>query len=154
MRTYGRLIIVRRNTKRKEKEMIEENVKIVQQMYLSFGQGDIPAVLNGLADDIDWCQLGPEGIFPFAGPRRGKNEMMSYFQALGQALNIQVFEPREFIPHDDKVIVLGHEKGEAKPTGRKYEFDWIHVFTLRDGKIVQYRDYYDTAALVEAFRKE
>lgn len=133
--------------------MNQENVKIVQQAYASFAQGDMPGVLSRLADDIDWCQSGPEGVLPFAGPRRGKNEIISYFQAVGQALNIQIFEPLEFIPYDDRVIVLGHEKGETKPTGRKYEFDWIHIFTLRDGKIVQYRDYYDTAVLVEAFRK-
>jgi ketosteroid isomerase-like protein len=133
--------------------MSQRNVEIVQQLYASFGRGDIPAVLNGLAEDVEWCQSGPESVFPFSGPRRGKNQMMSYFQALGQSLNIQVFEPREFIAHDDKVIVLGHEEGEVKPTGRKYKFDWIHVFTLREGKVVQYRDYYDTAALEQAFRK-
>ena len=134
--------------------MNQENVQIVQQLYASFGQGDMPAVLNRLADDIDWCQSGPESVFPFAGPRRGKSQMVNYFQALGQSLNLQVFEPREFIAHADKVIVFGYEKGEAKPTGRKYEFDWIHVFTLWNGKVTQYRDYYDTAALVEAFRTE
>lgn len=37
--------------------MNQKNVQIVQQIYASFGRGDIPAVLNGLADDIDWCQM-------------------------------------------------------------------------------------------------
>ncbi len=134
--------------------MGQTNVEIVQQLYASFGRGDIPAVLNRLADDVDWCQSGPESIFPFAGTRHGKNQMMTYFQALGQSLNIHVFEPREFIAHDDKIIVFGYEKGEAKLTGLKYEFDWVHVFTLRNGKVTQYRDYYDTAALLEAFRPE
>lgn len=133
--------------------MSQKNIQVIQQLYVSFGKGDIPAVLNGLADGVDWRQLGPEDIFPFAGPRRGKNEMIPYFQALGQSLNIQVFEPQEFIAHNDKVIVLGHEKGEVKSTGRKYEFDWIHVFVLQDGKVVRYRDYYDTAALAEAFHQ-
>ena len=30
----------------------QDNVKIVQGIYAAFGQGDIPAILNVLADDV------------------------------------------------------------------------------------------------------
>lgn len=33
-----------------------------------------------------------------------------------------------------------------------YNMDWVHVNTLRDGKIFEMREYTDTAAMVEAFR--
>jgi hypothetical protein len=42
----------------------------------------------------------------------------------------------------------------VKSTGRTYEHDWVMVFTLRKGKIVRFRHYYDTADIVVAFRRE
>ena len=131
--------------------MSTTNVEIINQLYESFGRGDIPSILNRLADNIDWCQSGPQNIFPFAGPRCGKEEMIRNFKAIVQSLDIQAFEPREFIVHADRVIVFGYEMGSVRSTGRKYEFDWIHVFTLNDGKVSKYRDFYDTTVLAQAF---
>lgn len=134
--------------------MERENLEIVQGLYAAFGRGDIPAILEGLADDVDWRQPGSAGVLPFAGVRHGKGEVLSFFQSLDQSLNIELFEPREWMAHVDKVIVLGQEEGTVKATGRGYAFDWAHVFTLRGGRVVQFRDYYDTNVLVEAFRAQ
>ena len=40
-----------------------------------------------------------------------------------------------------------------KSPGRSYEHDWVMVFTLRDGKIIKHRHYYDTADVAVACRK-
>ncbi len=40
----------------------------------------------------------------------------------------------------------------VKATGRSYETDWVHVFTLREGAVAEFREYADTAAVAEAFR--
>ncbi len=32
----------------------QTNVDVVQQAYVAFGRGDIPAVLSFLTDDIEW----------------------------------------------------------------------------------------------------
>jgi ketosteroid isomerase-like protein len=31
-----------------------QNSKIVQEMYAAFGRGDVPAILQRLADDVEW----------------------------------------------------------------------------------------------------
>ncbi len=41
----------------------------------------------------------------------------------------------------------------VKATGRSYETEWAHVFTLREGKIVEFREFADSAAVAEAFRR-
>jgi hypothetical protein len=40
----------------------------------------------------------------------------------------------------------------AKPTNRTFETEWVMVFTLRAGQVVRLRAYYDTTAMVIAFR--
>jgi ketosteroid isomerase-like protein len=37
--------------------------------------------------------------------------------------------------------------------GRVYGTDWVHVFRMQDGKIVGFREYTDTATIVEALRQ-
>jgi ketosteroid isomerase-like protein len=46
--------------------------------------------------------------------------------------------------------VLGFERNLIKPTGRAFEQEWVHAFTLRDGKIAKVRSFEDTAAYVVA----
>ncbi len=38
--------------------MSEANLALVQQLYAAFGRGDIAAVLDMLADDIEWREVG------------------------------------------------------------------------------------------------
>jgi ketosteroid isomerase-like protein len=39
------------------------------------------------------------------------------------------------------------------PHSREFSSDFCHVFTIRDGKIVDFHEYMDTAAATNAYRK-
>jgi len=52
----------------------------------------------------------------------------------------------------DRVVVLLHVAATVLSTGKMFESDIIHFFTVKDGKIVSLRDFFDTAAVVEATR--
>lgn len=130
----------------------QDNVQVVQQIYASFGQGDIPAVLDALAEDVDWVWFGPSEI-PWAGQHHGREDMKQFFGAIGETVEVEQYEPREFIAgQGDNVVVLGWQRIRVKATGRSWETNWCHVFTLRDGKITHAREYYDTVPIVDAFR--
>jgi len=48
--------------------MGEQSAESVKSMYAAFGRGDVPAVLAGMADDIEWHEsLG----MPYGGVYRG-----------------------------------------------------------------------------------
>ncbi len=93
---------------------------------------------------------GPSTI-PFAGVHRGHEGIAKFFSLVGEALEFEQFEPREFVAQGDTVVVLGYERSLAKATGRPLEQEWVHVYTLRDGKIATGRFFEDTAAEVVAF---
>jgi len=128
----------------------QTNVDVVQRNYEAVGRGDIPAVLDLLTDDVEWTLQGPS-VIPFAGTRRGREGVAEFFSLLGENLEFQQFEPREFVAKGDTVVVLGYERSLIKPTGRTIEHEWAHVYTLRDGKIAKGRFFEDTAAFVVAF---
>ncbi|MDQ6931775.1 MAG: nuclear transport factor 2 family protein [Candidatus Eremiobacteraeota bacterium] len=128
----------------------QENLKVVQEAYDAFKRGDIPTVLSKMTDDVQWAIPGPPGI-AVAGQRHGAHQVAEFFKTLGEEQEPQEFAPREFIPKNDKVIVLGHFRWLVKRTGRILESDWVHVFTLRDGKVASFQEYSDSARLVEAY---
>ena len=75
---------------------------------------------------------------------------MEFFSLLGETVEFQEFEPREFVTQGDSVVVVGYERNLIKPTGRTFEQEWAHAYTLREGKIAKHRAFEDTAAYVVA----
>ena len=128
---------------------VAQNVDVVQQGYEAFGRGDIPAVLELLTDDVEWTEQGPS-VIPFAGTFRGREGIAEFFTLLDETLEFEQFEPRKFVGQGDTVVVLGYERDVVKQTGRGYEEEWAHVYTLRDGKIATGLFLEDTATLVDA----
>jgi uncharacterized protein len=130
----------------------QENTGLVQQAYGYFQSGDIPAVLDLLSEDVEW--LLPEvGGVPGGGNWHGREQVGQFFQTLSDTEEVRQFEPREFVAQDDKVVALGHYAWHVKSTGREWESDFAHVFTVRDGRVTGFQEYTDTAALADAFRE-
>ncbi len=131
-------------------DVVRHNVDVVQRTYEAVGRGDVPALLALLTDDVEWTLQGP-AVIPFARTRRGHKAVAEFFSQVGETLEFLQFEPRTFVAQGDTVVVLGYEHNRIKPTGRTFEQEWAHVYTLRDGKIAKARFFENTAAYVVAF---
>ena len=123
----------------------------VQEMYAAFGRGDVAFILGALAPDVTWSVDGPAGM-PFFGDRKGPNGVLKFFQELGANLDIQEFKPEQFFEFGDTVIALGVERGKAKATGKSFHGHWAHVFTFKNGQVVAFREYCNSAAFADAMR--
>ena len=130
----------------------QENVRTIQAAYASFQRGDVQAVLNVLTDDVEWVTPGPTGILPLAGHRRGRDEVAQFFSVLNGSEEVEQFEPQEYVAQGNKVVAFVKYRSRIKSTGHTVDADLVHVFTVREGKIAEFREYYDTAAAVEAYR--
>jgi ketosteroid isomerase-like protein len=132
---------------------IQENKQLVMEGYRLFQNGDIRNLLDRYHDDAEW--LSPESEFvPFAGCFHGKAEIGQFFNKLDDAVQATSFVPRQFIAEGDLVVVTGDATWLAKKTGRSYDSPWVHVFTLRDGKVARFHSYYDTAAAEHALHTD
>ena len=125
---------------------------VIQSMYAAFGRGDVEGLLGLCADDVDWTMLGSIDL-PYIGQFRGKQALLRWFGLVAEFDDIQAFEPREFFAGADHVTVLGWERTRAKPGSGVFETPWVHLFTLRDGKVARFVGIYDTAAVEVARRK-
>lgn len=118
---------------------------IVQKAYEAFGRRDVPAILAVVSDRVDWEFVGSPGL-AYAGKRKSHDEVARFFADVGNADDIEVFEPREFIESGDQLTVLGWERATARDTGQAFESEWVHVFTVREGKVTRWRGFFNTAA--------
>src|SRR5690349_18651732 len=115
-------------------------LELVQQTYAAFGTGDVPTMLSGMADDIKWNSHYPEAV-PIGGLWRGHDGVVKLLTAIGENLDVHQFAITEFLAQGNKVAVLGFEEATVKPTGRSYRNEWVHVWTIQDGKVVAIRTY-------------
>jgi ketosteroid isomerase-like protein len=132
--------------------MSQENVAVVEGLYASFAGGDRQGVLDALSDDIEWSFPGPEGQIPFAGVHNGKAEVEQFFELVVGSVQLSQQRPIEVLDTDGPhVISRGREAMTARSTGKSFESEFLHLYTLSDGKIVAVQEYYDTAAMADAF---
>lgn len=128
----------------------QDNVKVVQEAYAAFGRADIPGLLELVAEGVDWETPGRPEAIPYAGRRRGRAEVAQFFSTLDEVEEFLRFEPGEFIAQGDRVAVVGSYECRVRQTGRTVALDWLHLFTVRGGRVESFREYLDTAALAAA----
>jgi uncharacterized protein len=127
----------------------QDNVRCVKDIYDAFARGDVPAVLDQLADDVDWYDPGPAAV-PHAGRYRGREDVGRFFSLLAETLNFEAFEPREFLADGDRVVVLGYLRATVKRTRRSFENEWAMVWRFEHGQVARWQVYEDTARELEA----
>jgi ketosteroid isomerase-like protein len=95
--------------------------------------------------EVDWKLCCPKS-WPIAGLRRNPTEVADFFAAVASFDELPVFEPREFIEAGEHVTVLGYQEAVTMDTKQRYKSEWVHVTTVRNGKITRWRGFTDTAA--------
>lgn len=118
--------------------------QLTRQNFALFQDGNIPALLETLNDNVEWISHGPEDIFPWAGTRTGKKEVAEFFATLDNEVDFLAFEPREFIEQNNKVVVLGHSEVRIKKNDKRMDNEWVMVFTYKNGKLARYQEFEDT----------
>ncbi len=125
-----------------------DNIEIAKKAYADFSRGDVAAILEGLDENVEWITPG-QGL-PTCGVRHGKAEVAEFFRLVAATWKFHAFEPREFISSGDALAVRGHYDATAIATGRRAAGDWVMTWRIRNGKVTQFQEYTDTAALLDA----
>jgi ketosteroid isomerase-like protein len=129
----------------------ERNLSIVRALYEAFGRRDMPAILALLDPEVEWSE--PENPHnPAAGTRRGHAGFLEWARIGNEAEEILALRPQRFLVDGQGIAVAGHMRCRARATGRFYESDFVHLVTLRDGKVTRFQEFFDTHAAGEAFR--
>jgi uncharacterized protein len=129
----------------------ENNLAFVRPLYAAFAGRDIEAIATLLSPDVEWTE--PSNPFnPAGGTGYGHAGFLGWLRIGNESEEILVLEPRKFLADQDSIAVVGYTKCLLKPTGRAYETDFVHVITMKQGKIARFEEFFDTYIAGEAFR--
>jgi hypothetical protein len=133
----------------------DANLATVRAIYDALFRGDVVAVMAAMHDDAELEVHGPPAI-PFAGRHKGRDELALFFGTVAEHVHREPGDPvpavHEYVVQGDKVVAIGVDRVTARATGSTCEAWWVHIFDLRAGKVARVREFFDTAAALEAFR--
>jgi ketosteroid isomerase-like protein len=127
------------------------NLELIRELYERYTMGDGPeGLLDSLADDVVWQSIGPSDRLRFARSWQGREGVRAYFEALSEDWEMISYKVNELIGQGDRVVVLADVCFCHRQTGKLAATPKADVFRLHDGKIVEFCEYYDSAAAAEA----
>jgi ketosteroid isomerase-like protein len=130
------------------------NEQTVKEVYAAFKQGDVAAIVARVADDVDWRNDGVASKeCPWNGNFAGKANVPGFFKAVGENLDLPVFDIKAIVAAGSHVAVHLRIEGSVTKTGKGWANDAVHFWTFNDrGQIAGYRHFNDTAAELVAWR--
>ena len=122
--------------------MSQENVERIRDAVVAYNRGDLDAFLDEYwTDDIDYRAV--EGALDDHGPIHEKGAMRAYLQDWIDMFDDFKTEPVELVDEgEDQVIAVLRNSGRARLSGVEADLTFAVVYTLRDGKVAQGREYW------------
>jgi uncharacterized protein len=115
----------------------EANAALIISGYDAFSRSDIRGALAVFAENIHWHVPGRG---PLSRDYRGHAEVRGFFERFmelsGGTFQIQI---DEVFAKRDRVVVLCTET--ARRGGRSWSSPQVHVWTVKDGRAIAFREY-------------
>ena len=122
--------------------MSQLNLDIVRSVYDAFDSHDMDGVLQDVDDDVQ--VFATEGL-PWSGTYSGPGGVEEFIRTVEAHVSLSV-ETEELFDSGTSVAQIGRLRGETRATGSPFDLREVHVWGLRNGKIVSFRNYVDTQA--------
>jgi hypothetical protein len=115
-------------------------IALLRHAYAAFNRGDVDAAVAGFDPHIDWREPVE---FPGGGAYRGRAAVAGYLANSRADWAEGASEPKKFIVHGDRVVVLVHAHFRVKGAKTWNDAHLADVYTFRDGVPVAMRAFAD-----------
>lgn len=116
-----------------------ENAEVVRQVSAAFNSGDIERILALIDPDFE-TQVPPQ-LSAEPDTYRGHDGIRRYFDSFRDAMDEICFHEEELVEVGEHVVVAMRVTARGRMTGIAVEQRLAQVWTLRDGKAIQVRNY-------------
>jgi ketosteroid isomerase-like protein len=131
--------------------MSSRNVGVVRGFNDALAQGDMGGMLDFLDPQLEW--RAPESV-PWGGTFHGREGFREFVgKLLDQPVEFRR-EMREYLDAGDRIVVLLRQMGRRKGSDTEYDVPEVHIWTIRDGKIVDFEGSFDTATVLRTLQLE
>jgi ketosteroid isomerase-like protein len=107
-------------------------------------------VIGALDPQVEWLEA-ENFIYADNNPYVGPNAVLEgVFMRIGGEWEGFSVSPKEVLDAGYSVIGHGYYSGTYNKTGRHVRAQFAHFFTFRDGKVIKFQQYTDTAQFQQA----
>lgn len=125
-----------------------DNIATIQRVYDAFKTRDASVFQEVFAPDIRISQ-SPE--LPWGGEYEGHDGAFTFLLTLVEHIESEVTTESLFAA-GDHIVQTGRTRGKVVANGATFDVPEVHVWELRDGKVVRFQVYIDAPAMLEALR--
>lgn len=133
--------------------MAQDYTETVRAIYKAFATGDIPFVLGVFDPQIVWNEaehfIYADGN-PYVGPQAILNGVFAH---LGADWDNFSATSEELVGAGETVVSFGRYRATFKKNGAAVNAQFVHVFKFKDGKLVRFQQYTDTAQFREVVNR-
>jgi len=128
----------------------QDNKQTVRDYLAHFGNADVVKLTDAMSEDATWWILGQPRLFSGAGTK-SKTDMEriwgNLFSVMKDGLEMTVIG---MVAEGDHVAAEIRSHADLTD-GRVYENQYHMLFTVRQGKIVEVKEYADTLLIADMF---
>ena len=128
---------------------VQDDIELTRATFEMFNRGDIEAVLERLAPDVE---IYTDPGLPNSGSFQGRDGALVWFKRWLEAWESFSIEPEEVIPVGDSLVICVLQQGRGAGSGLDVTMRAAYVVTIRDGKTMRLHLYPDKDAAIEAAR--
>jgi ketosteroid isomerase-like protein len=133
--------------------MSQENANTIRGMYEAFGRGDVQTVIAALDPQVEWWEA-ENFIYADRNPYVGPLAVLEgVFARIAEEWEGFAVSPEGILDAGETIIGQGHYSGTCKRNGEHVRAQFAHFFTFRDGRVVKFQQYTDTAQFLRAVGK-
>jgi len=121
----------------------------LEGMLDAFTQSDTDRLVACYHDDIDWLFYAPVALFPFAGARRGKAEVLKGYALMYDIFRLTDYKVAVTLVDGGRAATLSDVQMVQRATGRTIRSRIASFHRFHDGKLIEYRGFTDSFDSVE-----
>lgn len=121
-----------------------DTTRAVLQAYLdALVAGDLDEIASSFAEHATWSV---HGTLPLSGVRRGRKAITEFLLSAGALYRrgTQSFTFGDITTEYDRAVLEWRVRGIGAATGKPYDNEYCGVFVIRDGHIIEVREYLDS----------
>jgi ketosteroid isomerase-like protein len=139
-----------------EKSVENETKEVAVRWFDSLNTGNTKTAFSLISDNVTWENIastkGVSDIAPWLGKYQGKEAVLKSFDVWAGKSKPNMFELYHLIVKEDEAVGLVHENATCIANGNSYDLYVATHLKIRNGKIVNWRVYWDPSPLIAAYK--
>lgn len=124
-----------------------ENADLVRRGYEAFNAGDLATLSELFAEDAVWYVAGNSVL---SGTKQGRDAILAYFGELGvRSQGTFQATVQDIVGGENHTI--GLQQSHAENNGKTLDIATAISFVVRDGKVVEGREFFEDTAKADEF---